>query len=104
MKRNVNVSMKIRYKMCKEALKTVTFLERLTVARRGRKAVKQYENWMGSVPNFASKLHTWSKAGVINEQTKSTPKIGDCGVTYMFVGYSKNMAMMYTVCGTLIKK
>ena len=45
---------------------------------------------MGSIPKFVSKLRMWGKAGVVKEQTKITPKIGDCVLTCMSVGYNQN--------------
>ena len=36
---NTNVTLKTRYKMCKEALQTATFLDRLTVMTRDGETV-----------------------------------------------------------------
>ena len=55
-----------------------------------RKTETRYEDWMVNTRKFASKLRTSDEAGVLKEQTKSIPKICDCGVTCMFVGYNKN--------------
>ena len=45
---------------------------------------------MGSIPKFASKLCMWVESGVVKEQNKITPNIGDFGVTCMFEGYNTN--------------
>ena len=65
MTRNGNLSSKIRYKVCKEALKTATFLGGLTVATHDGKTETLYDYFMGSFPNFASKLRLWVKVGVL---------------------------------------
>ena len=88
MMRNANVPLKIRYKVCKEALMTATRLDGLTVVSRGGKLATRYEHWMGAIPKFASKLRTWGEAGVVKIRNKGTPKIADRGVTCMFVGYN----------------
>ena len=67
--------------MCKEALQTALFLDRLTMVTRDGNIATGYEHWMGNVPNFASKLHTWGEAVFVKERTKIMPKIGDSGVT-----------------------
>ena len=62
---NANVTLKTRYKMCKEALQTATFLDGLTVMTRDGETVTLCKHWMGSIPNFAPKLSMWGEAVVV---------------------------------------
>ena len=65
MTRNPKFSLKTRYKVCKEALKTSTLMYGLTVVTCDWKKATKYDHWMGNVPKFASKSRTWGKLGVI---------------------------------------
>ena len=65
-------------------------LDGLKVVTRDGKTSTKYNHWMGSALMFASELCMWRKAGVVKERTKSTLKIGDRGVTCMFVRYKTN--------------
>ena len=58
------MSLKIRYKVCKEAFKTATVMDGLTLVTSDGKTATKFEHWMGSDPKFASKLRMWGKAGV----------------------------------------
>ena len=70
---------------------TATRLDGLTVVVRSGKTATRYEHYIGKVPSFASRLRTWGEAVVVKTRKKSTPKIGDQGVTCMFVGYNTDL-------------
>ena len=55
--------------------------------RRGKTATR-YEHYMVKVTGFVLRLITWGEAGVVKTRKKSTPNIGDRGVTCMFVVYN----------------
>ena len=76
------------YMVCKEALMIATILDGMTVMVRSGKIATRYENYMGKVTGFRSILITWGEAGLVKTRKKSTPKIGDRGVTCIFVGYN----------------
>ena len=81
-----NVPMEEKYMVFKEAIITATRLDGLTVVMRSSKTVTRYEHYMGKVPGFVPILISWVEAGIVKTRKKSTPKIGDQGVTCMFVG------------------
>ena len=53
------------------------------------------EHFEGSIPPFAEHLQTWGEAGTVKIKAKMTPKLGDRGITYMFVGYAQEHAGDY---------
>ena len=83
-----NVPMEDIYMVYKEALTAETRLDGPTVVVRSGKIATRYENYMGKVTGFRSILITWGEAGLVKTRKKSTPKIGDRGVTCIFVGYN----------------
>jgi hypothetical protein len=50
------------------------------------------EHWSGQKPEYAANLRTWGKAGTVKTKTKTkmTPKLANCGMQCMMVGYAKN--------------
>jgi hypothetical protein len=83
-----NVPLNIRYKVFTKASKTATLLDGLTVIKIGNKEATRYEHWCGKNPDFSEYLRTSGEVGTVKIKTNSTPKIGDRGIQYMFVGYS----------------
>ena len=65
-----------------------TILDGMTVLVRSGKIATRYEHYMCTVPSFASRLRIWGDAGVVKTRKKRNPKIGDRGVTCMFLGYN----------------
>ena len=50
--RNPKVSLKVRYKVCKEALQTVIFMDRLNAVTSDGKIATRYYHCVVSVPRF----------------------------------------------------
>ena len=48
----------------------------------------RYEHFHGKKPMYAKNLHTWGEAGTV--KIGKNGKIGDHGITMIFVGYSEN--------------
>ena len=82
------VPLAIRYKVCKECIATVTLLDGLVTTELNGQLKTRFEHWYGKIPRFAKKLRTWGEAGVVKTKILATPKVGDRGVTCMFVGYN----------------
>ena len=72
--------------VCKEAIITATRLDGLTVVVISSNTTTRYEHYMGKVPGFVPILISWVEAGIVKTRKKSTPKIGDQGVTCIFCG------------------
>ena len=53
-----NVPMEDRHMVCKEALMTTTRLDGLTIVVRSGKKATKYDNYIGKVSGFASRLRT----------------------------------------------
>ena len=86
MMHHANVPMEYRYMVCKEALMTAKRLYGLTIMVRSGKTATRYGHYMGKVPGFVPILILWGEAEIVKTRKKSTPKIGDQGVTCIFVG------------------
>ena len=82
------VPLETRYLVCKECIATVTLLDGLVQITINGKTMTRFEHWFGKVPRFAKKLKIWGEAGVVKTKVVATPKVGDRGVTCMFVGYN----------------
>jgi hypothetical protein len=87
-----NVPINIRYKVWKEAFKTATLLDGLTVIKLNGVEATRFVHWGGENPEFAKYLRVWGEAGTVKTKTKTTPKLFDRGVHCMMVGYALNHA------------
>ena len=87
-----NVPLEQRYKLVKEAIKTKTLLDGLTVITIDGKADTRYKHWCGSNPKFTNHLRTWGEAGTVTLRDHKSGKIIDRGVHCMFVGYATDHA------------
>jgi hypothetical protein len=85
-----NVSAIIRRVIWNEAFDTATLLDGLMVVTVNGVTKTRYEHFYGALPTFVQYLHTWGEAGVNKTRSLTTPKVNDCGVPCMFVGYAKN--------------
>jgi hypothetical protein len=83
-----NVPIKVRYKVWKEAFKRATFLDGLTVIMIDGKMAMPYVHWCSKNPKLASHLRTWGEASIVKTKTRTTPKMVDCGVQCMMIGYA----------------
>lgn len=82
------VPLGIRYLVCKECIATITLLDGLVQITLNGVTKSRFEHWLGKLPRFTKKLRKWGEAGVVKTKILKTPKIGDRGVTCMFVGYN----------------
>ena len=76
----------------KEAFKTATLLDGLTVLELNGVDATRFVHWGGENPEFAKYLRVWGEAGTVKTKTKTTPKLFDRGVHCMMVGYALNHA------------
>jgi hypothetical protein len=83
-----NIPLTLRYKLWREAFKTVTMLDGLMVIEIEGVHATHYFHWSGKEPAFAKHLKTWGKAGTVKLNIKATPKAADREVQCMFVGYA----------------
>jgi hypothetical protein len=84
------VAMEIRYTLFPKAFEYATDTDGLQVATFDGQTTTRYKHFCGKNPKFAHHLRTWGEAGTVKTKTKTTPKIADCGVQCMFIGYAKD--------------
>ena len=65
MMHRANLSLNMRDKLCKEAFRTATLLDSLTVIIINNVAKTRVEYWSGTLPKFANYLRTWGEAETI---------------------------------------
>ena len=65
-----------------------TLVDGLTAVAIDGETKTRYKHWCGAIPRFAQYLQTWGKAGNVTVRNKNNPKIFDCGVVCVFVGYA----------------
>jgi hypothetical protein len=83
-----NVPQRIKYKIFREAYKTAAILDGYVVIECNGIEDTRYVHWCGTNPNFTNHLRTWGEAGTVKVKTKTTPKLEDCRVQCIFVGYA----------------
>ena len=83
-----NIPMKMWPKVWTEAFKTATLLDGLVPIKVDGKLATKFEHWSSKNPTFAKHSRTWGEAGTVKIKTSTTPKLEDCGVQCMFVGYT----------------
>ena len=74
--------------LCKEAFKTATLVDGLTVIKIDGVKVIHYEHWCGCNPTFANHLQVWGAAGTVKLCDCQSGKLMDCGEQCMMVGYA----------------
>ena len=89
---SAHVPRKYRFLLWREAFKTATLLDGLTVITIGEKTATRYEHWGSRNPEFSQKLRKWGEAGAVKLKNNRTPKIFDRGQVCMFVGYPDSHA------------
>jgi hypothetical protein len=87
-----NVPVGIRYKLFPKAFEYTTDTNGLQATTINGLTLTRYKHFCGKNPKFAQYLRTWSEAGTVKTKTKTTPKIADRGVQWMFIGYAKDHA------------
>ena len=85
-----NVPYEMKFKLWKEAFRTATLLDGLTVCEIDGKKATRYEHWCGRNPAFAKHLRTWGEVGTVKVKTKTSPKLADKGKHCVFVGYAES--------------
>jgi hypothetical protein len=79
---------KERFKLWPEAVVTATNLNNLVPVTIGDVTKTRWEHAGYKVPAWTKNLHTFSKAGIVNDGKKG--KVLDRGIIMMFVGYSED--------------
>jgi hypothetical protein len=73
------------FELWSEAAKRVTALDNLIPATWKGKTKTQYEHAGHEIPKFVKYSRTFSEAGIVKD--KKDGKVGDRGITMLFVGY-----------------
>jgi hypothetical protein len=71
-----------------EAYKTAALMDGLSIITIDRHAATHYVHWDGENPNFVEHLQVWGEADTVKMKTGKMPKLADCGVQCIFVGYA----------------
>ena len=79
-----------RFKLWSEAATTVTALDNLIPVTWNGKTLTRYEHAGHEIPKFVKHLRTFGEAGIVKD--KKDGKVGDRGITMMFVGYANSHA------------
>ena len=85
---HANLPMEMWYQLFGEIFTTVTLLDDLTVIELNGKHVSCYKQFFGEMPGFTQNLHTVGEVGTVKIKTDTTPKLENCSVHCLFVGYS----------------
>ena len=88
MMNHANVPAEARYKLFPDAVNTAVMLDYLTVVEINGVSKTRIEHYGLTIPNWSKHLHKWGEAGTV--KTGKDGKIGDRGVTMMFIGYANN--------------
>jgi hypothetical protein len=100
-----NVPFKYRFHLFREAFKTATDLDGLIIIELNGKRATRYEHFYGVNPPWAKFLKNWGEAGTVKMKTATTPKLADCGVQCMMVGYAEqHEAEVYRMWNPLSRK
>ena len=75
-----------RYKLWGETIMTAPALDNLIPVTSKGETMTRYEHAGGIIPTFVKYLRTFGKAGIVKNIKDG--KIGDQGITMLFVGYS----------------
>jgi hypothetical protein len=79
-----------QFKLWSEAATTVTALDNLIPVTWNGKTLTWYEHTGHEIPKFVKHLRTFGEAGIV--KNKKDGKVGDRGITMMFVGYANSHA------------
>ena len=85
---HANLPMEMSHQLYGEIFTIVTMLDGLTIIELSGKHAMHYKHFFGEMPGFAQNLHTVGEAGTVKIKTDTTPKLEDCNVHCLFVGYS----------------
>ncbi len=79
-----------RFKLWIEAAKTATALDNLIPVKWKGETKTWYEHAGHKIPKFVKYLRTFGEAGMVKD--KKDGKVGDRGITMLFVGYADGHA------------
>jgi hypothetical protein len=83
-----NVPRELWFMLRRDAFKTATILDGLSIFKIENKIDTQYAHWDGQVPKYLNNLRTWREAGTVKLSTRSHTKLDHGGCSCIFVGYS----------------
>jgi hypothetical protein len=83
-----NVPREFRFMLWREAFKTATLLDGMSIIKIDDKTDTQFAHWDGQIPEYLMQLRTWREAGTVKWKTRSHTRLDDRGYTCMFVVYS----------------
>ena len=89
---DANIPEKVNPNVAQKAFETATKLDGLIPVKIDDVHKTRVEHFEGSIQPFAERLRTWGEAGTVKIRNKTTPKLGDRGITCMFVGYTQDHA------------
>ena len=84
-----NVPFKYRFHLYREAFKTATDLDGLSLVKVKGKIATRYQHMFGKNPAWVKHLRTFGEAGTVKVKGKYTPKLSDRGAQCMMVGYAE---------------
>ena len=92
MMHHAHVPAEYHYKLFRDCYETVAILDGLIIKEVNEKMASWFEHFAGKNPKCAGYLRTWEEAGTVKIYEKMSPKIQDCGVTCMMIGYPSHHA------------
>ena len=85
-----NLPMEMRFRLFGEIFTTITLLDGLTIIEVDGLKQSWYKHIFKKKPKFVKYLCTIGKAGTVKIPSDTTPKLQDCGIHCIFVGYALN--------------
>ena len=85
-----NVPEEYKHIVGQKAFETATKLDALVPVTINGETKTRAEHFEGKLPNFVKHMKKWGLAGTVKNKDQSTPKMGNRGITCMFVGYATN--------------
>jgi hypothetical protein len=87
-----------KYKLVREGIHHLTFLDGLIVNEIEGKALTKYGHLFGVDPKIVMPLQVWGESGVIKTEGKIRSKLQLRGKAAMFIGYAVNSTPIRTAC------
>ena len=85
-----NVASDYKHIVAQKAFETATKLDGLVPITLDNVTKTRVEHFEGKLPGFVTHVKKWGMAGTVKIKNINTPKLGDRGITCMFVGYATN--------------
>ena len=85
-----NIPDKVKPIVGQKVFETATKLDQLVPITIDGVTKTRAEHCTGKLPGFVHHLRTWGEAGTVKIKNFGTPKMGDRGLTCMFVGYASD--------------